>query len=40
MDRLAPARLRFWDHYHVAVVRCRPAADPSAALARADELAR
>ena len=27
MCRLAPARLRFWDHYHVAVVRCRPAAD-------------
>jgi uncharacterized protein (DUF2236 family) len=22
---LAPARLRFWDHYHVAVIRCRPA---------------
>jgi len=25
MCRLAPARLRFWDHYHVAVIRCRPA---------------
>jgi len=23
MCRLAPARLRFWDHYHVAVTRCR-----------------
>jgi uncharacterized protein (DUF2236 family) len=40
MGRLAPARLRFWDHYHVAVVRCRPAADPSAAPARRDEPAR
>jgi uncharacterized protein (DUF2236 family) len=35
---LAPARLRFWDHYHVAVLRCRPGgaddgvAEPSAAL--------
>jgi uncharacterized protein (DUF2236 family) len=30
---LAPARLRFWDHYHVAVLRCRPGdADASAAL--------
>jgi uncharacterized protein (DUF2236 family) len=26
MCRLAPARLRFWDHYHVAVLRCRPSA--------------
>ncbi|HLK72166.1 MAG TPA: oxygenase MpaB family protein [Streptosporangiaceae bacterium] len=25
MCRLAPARLRFWDHYQVAVTRCRPA---------------
>jgi uncharacterized protein (DUF2236 family) len=45
MCRLAPARLRFWDHYRVAVVRCRPAADPSAALPSAarpsrDDLAR
>jgi len=33
MGRLAPARLRFWDHYHVAVLRCRPgAAVPSAVL--------
>jgi uncharacterized protein (DUF2236 family) len=24
MCRLAPARIRFWGHYHVAVVRCRP----------------
>jgi uncharacterized protein (DUF2236 family) len=32
MGRLAPARLRFWDHYHVAVLRCRPgAADASGA---------
>ena len=22
--RLAPARIRFWGHYHVAVARCRP----------------
>ena len=36
--RLAPARLRYWDHYHVAVVRCRPAA--GAAPPRRDELAR
>jgi hypothetical protein len=35
MGRLAPARLRFWDHYHVAVVRCRPAAVPGAGLAGA-----
>jgi uncharacterized protein (DUF2236 family) len=40
MGRLAPPRLRFWDHYHVAVVRCRPAADPSAALVSRDDLAR
>jgi uncharacterized protein (DUF2236 family) len=40
MGRLAPPRLRFWDHYHVAVVRCRPAADPSAALLSRDDLAR
>jgi uncharacterized protein (DUF2236 family) len=40
MGRLAPARLRFWDHYHVAVVRCRPAADPRAALPSRDGLAR
>ena len=40
MGRLAPARLRFWDHYHVAVVRCRPAADPSTALPSRDDLAR
>lgn len=26
MGRLAPARLRFWGHYHVAAARCRPAA--------------
>jgi uncharacterized protein (DUF2236 family) len=38
MCRLAPARLRFWDHYHVAVLRCRPGAgdasgaEPSVAL--------
>ena len=32
MGRLAPARLRFWGHYHVAAARCRPAADPSAAV--------
>jgi uncharacterized protein (DUF2236 family) len=25
MCRLAPARVRFWGHYHVAAVRCRPA---------------
>lgn len=25
MCRLAPPRIRFWGHYHVAVVRCRPA---------------
>jgi hypothetical protein len=25
MGRLAPARLRFWGHYHVAVARCRAA---------------
>lgn len=36
MCRLAPARLRFWDHYHVAVVRCRPAANPSVALPGTD----
>ena len=40
MGRLAPARLRFWDHYRVAVVRCRPAADPSTALPSRDDLAR
>jgi uncharacterized protein (DUF2236 family) len=40
MGRLAPARLRFWDHYRVAVVRCRPAADPSTALPGRDDLAR
>jgi uncharacterized protein (DUF2236 family) len=27
MGRLAPARLRYWSHYRVAVARCRPAAD-------------
>jgi uncharacterized protein (DUF2236 family) len=32
MGRLAPARLRFWAHYHVAVARCRPPADPGAAV--------
>jgi uncharacterized protein (DUF2236 family) len=32
MGRLAPARLRFWDHYHVAMARCRPRADPSVAV--------
>jgi uncharacterized protein (DUF2236 family) len=26
VGRLAPPRLRFWNHYHVAVTRCRPAA--------------
>jgi hypothetical protein len=31
-DRLAPARLRFWDHYRVAVMRCRPPSDPSVAV--------
>lgn len=31
MGRLAPPRLRFWDHYHVAVARCRPAAAPGPA---------
>ena len=36
MGRLAPARFRFWGHYHVAVVRCRPAADPSVALPGTD----
>ena len=30
MGRLAPARLRFWDHYHVAVLRCRPGVGPGA----------
>lgn len=35
MCRLAPARLRFWDHYHVAVVRCRAAAD-QASLSRSE----
>ena len=40
MGRLAPARLRFWDHCHVAMVRCSPAADPDAALASRDDLAR
>ena len=45
MGRLAPARLRFWDHCRVAVVRCRPATDPSTALPSAarpsrDDLAR
>jgi uncharacterized protein (DUF2236 family) len=25
MCRLAPPRIRFWSHYHVALVRCRPA---------------
>jgi uncharacterized protein (DUF2236 family) len=24
MCRLAPARIRFWGHYHVAAARCRP----------------
>jgi uncharacterized protein (DUF2236 family) len=33
---LAPARLRFWGHYHVAVVRSRPAAGPSADLLSTD----
>jgi uncharacterized protein (DUF2236 family) len=32
MCRLAPARLRFWDHYHVAVLRCRLAGDPGPGL--------
>ena len=32
MVRLAPARLRFWDHYHVAMARCRPRAGPSVAV--------
>jgi uncharacterized protein (DUF2236 family) len=32
MGRLAPARLRFWDHYHVAMARCRPPTDPSVAV--------
>jgi uncharacterized protein (DUF2236 family) len=32
MGRLAPGRLRFWAHYHVAVARCRPPADPSVAV--------
>jgi uncharacterized protein (DUF2236 family) len=36
MGRLAPGRLRFWGHYHVAVVRCRPAAEPNVALPSAD----
>jgi uncharacterized protein (DUF2236 family) len=31
MCRLAPGRLRFWSHYHVAAVRCRPAANPNVA---------
>ena len=31
MGRLAPARLRFWGHYHVAVARCRQPPDPSVA---------
>jgi uncharacterized protein (DUF2236 family) len=31
MGRLAPARLRFWGHYHVAVARCRAAALPDQA---------
>jgi uncharacterized protein (DUF2236 family) len=36
MVRLAPARLRFWGHHHVAVVRCRPAASPGVALLSTD----
>lgn len=36
MCRLAPARVRFWDHYHVAVLRCRQAAEPTAALPGAE----
>jgi uncharacterized protein (DUF2236 family) len=36
MGRLAPARLRFWDHYQVATVRC----SPSAALPSRQDLAR
>jgi uncharacterized protein (DUF2236 family) len=32
MCRLAPARLRFWDHYRVAVMRCRAAAPDQAPL--------
>ena len=30
------SRLRFWSHYHVAAVRCRPAAHPNVALPSAD----
>jgi len=36
MGPLAPARLRFWGHYHVAVARCGPAAGPGAALLSTD----
>jgi uncharacterized protein (DUF2236 family) len=32
MGRLAPARLRFWGPYHVAVARCRPTTDPGVAV--------
>jgi uncharacterized protein (DUF2236 family) len=27
--QLSPARIRFWDHYHVASMRCSQVADPS-----------
>ena len=40
MGRLAPARLRFWDHYHVAVLRCCPAATPSTTQNAAPDPAR
>jgi hypothetical protein len=32
ISRLAPVRLRFWAHYHVAVARCRPPAGPNVAV--------
>jgi ER-bound oxygenase mpaB/B'/Rubber oxygenase, catalytic domain len=34
--RLARGRLRFWGHYRVAVVRCRPAVGPNPARPSAD----
>jgi len=36
MCRLAPGRLRFWGHYHVAVLRCRPDRRPEPRAASAD----